>query len=47
VRIGGPGLFGPHLINEFGWARSQFAVIGTLAIVMLFILPFASGLTDR
>lgn len=41
------GLFGPHLIKEFGWAKSQYALIGTLAIVLLLILPFAGRLTDR
>ncbi len=39
-------LFGPALLKEFGWTRSQYALVSTVAIVMLLILPFAGRLTD-
>ncbi len=40
-------LFGPPLIAEFGWTRSQFALSSAGSIVMLLVLPFAGRLTDR
>ncbi len=40
-------LFGPPLIAEFGWTRSQFALASAGSIVMLLVLPFAGRLTDR
>jgi MFS family permease len=39
-------LFGAHLIKEFGWARSDFAFIGTFAIAMLIMLPITGRITD-
>jgi MFS family permease len=40
-------LFAPALIAEFGWSRSQFALIGTLALVSMISVPFAGRFTDR
>jgi MFS family permease len=40
-------LFGPPLLREFGWTRSQFALVSTVSIVMLLVLPFAGRLTDQ
>ncbi|MDE8654145.1 MFS transporter [Novosphingobium album (ex Liu et al. 2023)] len=40
-------LFGPSLIAEFGWKRSQFALIGTLGLATMLVLPFAGRFTDR
>lgn len=40
-------LFGPALIEEFGWARSQFALIGTVPLLFLALIPFAGRFTDR
>jgi len=40
-------LFAPPLIGEFGWERSQFALIGTLGLVTMVFVPFAGRFTDR
>lgn len=40
-------LFGPALLREFGWTRSQYALVSSVGIVMLLVLPFAGRLTDR
>ncbi|MGE3667753.1 MAG: MFS transporter, partial [Steroidobacteraceae bacterium] len=41
------GLFGPALIAEFGWTKSQYALPGVLAFVTVFVFPLAGRLTDR
>ena len=40
-------LFGPIFIQEFGWTRSQFALIGTLGLFSLVAVPVAGRFTDR
>jgi MFS family permease len=40
-------LFGPPLIAEFGWTKSQFALIGSIPLITLFLVPFAGRFTDR
>lgn len=40
-------LFAPALIDEFGWARSQFALVGTLGLATMVVVPFAGRFTDR
>ncbi len=40
-------LFGAHLIKEFGWQRSDFALIGIFAFVLFLILPVIGRLTDQ
>lgn len=40
-------VFAPHLIKEFGWSRSQFALIGLTMLTTLFILPFVGRFTDK
>ena len=40
-------IFGPSLIAEFGWKRSQFALIGSLAIFVMPLVPVLGRLTDR
>lgn len=40
-------LFGPPLIAEFGWSKSQFALIGSMPLVALVLVPFAGRFTDR
>lgn len=40
------GVFGPALLAEFGWTPSQFALIGTLALAIIVILPIAGRLSD-
>lgn len=38
--------FAPYFIDEFGWTRSQWALLGTVQILVLFCLPVAGRLTD-
>lgn len=40
-------IFGPYLVGEFGWSRSQFALIGLSMFTTLASLPFIGRLTDR
>ena len=40
-------VFGPPLIAEFGWSKAQFALIGSVPLLSLFIAPFAGRFTDR
>ena len=40
-------LFAPHLIKEFGWSRSQFALIGITMLLSLPLLPIIGRFTDR
>ena len=40
-------LFGPALIAEFGWSKSQFALVGSLGLASLFFMPIAGRITDR
>ncbi|CAN7564277.1 MFS transporter [Phenylobacterium sp. LjRoot219] len=40
-------LFGPALIAEFGWSKAQFALIGSLPLAALVLVPFAGRFTDR
>lgn len=41
------GTFAPHLIREFGWSKSQFALTGLTIIISMISLPIAGRLTDR
>lgn len=40
-------IFAPHLIAEFGWAKSQFALVGSLPIMAVLFIPLAGRLTDK
>lgn len=40
------GLFAPQMIAEFGWSRSQLALMGSLSILMFFTIPLIGRLTD-
>ncbi len=40
-------LFGQPLIAEFGWQKSQFALVGTLGLVAIVAVPFAGRFVDR
>lgn len=40
-------LFGPALVAEFGWEKSQFALIGSIGLVSMFLVPVAGRFTDR
>jgi MFS family permease len=39
--------FAPHLVAEFGWERSQFALVGLATLSTLLVLPLIGRLTDR
>ena len=41
------GTFADHLIGEFGWSKSQFALTGLTIIISMLALPIAGRLTDR
>lgn len=40
-------LFGPPLIQEFGWSKAEFALIGSLPLVMMLFVPLAGRFADR
>ena len=39
-------LFGPALIAEFGWSRSQFALVGSLGLIGMVFTPIAGRIAD-
>jgi MFS family permease len=39
--------FAPNLIDEFGWSRSGFALVGALGLISLLVIPFVGRMTDR
>ena len=39
-------IFAPYLIEEFGWSRSQWALMGMVQMLMMVTLPFAGRLAD-
>lgn len=40
-------VFSPHLIQEFGWSRAQFALVGITMLATLLVLPVIGRLNDR
>lgn len=38
--------FAPYLIDEFGWTRAQWAMLGVVQILVMICLPVAGRLTD-
>ncbi len=38
--------FAPYLIEEFGWTRAEWAMLGAVQILIMFCLPVAGRLTD-
>jgi MFS family permease len=40
-------IFAPHLLAEFGWTRSQFALVGAFGLVNLATIPVIGRLADR
>lgn len=40
-------LFSPSLIEEFGWKKSDFALIGLTTVIAVIFLPVAGRLADR
>jgi predicted MFS family arabinose efflux permease len=39
-------IMGPHLMQEFGWSKAKFALIGTLGFMTLVALPVSGRLAD-
>ena len=39
-------IFAPYLIEEFGWSRSEWALLGMVQILIMFCLPVAGRLAD-
>jgi len=40
-------LFAPYLIAEFRWRREEFALVGTIGLVLLLVMPLAGRAADR
>lgn len=40
-------IFGPRLVEAFGWSRSQFALVGAFGLINLATIPLVGRLTDR
>ncbi|SDD50171.1 Sugar phosphate permease [Sphingomonas sp. YR710] len=40
-------VFGPRLIADLHWTKAQFALIGSISIFSVFVLPIAGTLVDR
>lgn len=40
-------LFAPALMAEFGWDRATFALVGTLGLASIFVVPFWGRFIDR
>ncbi len=40
------GIFAPHLLEEFGWSRAQYALIGLTILIGVITMPIAGRLTD-
>lgn len=40
-------MFGPPILAEFGWTKSQFALIGSLPLISMLFVPVAGRFTDR
>ncbi|MEO5586632.1 MAG: MFS transporter, partial [Novosphingobium sp.] len=40
-------LFGPPLIKDLGWSRSEFALVGSIPLATLLLIPFAGRFVDR
>lgn len=40
------GTFAPHLLQEFGWSKADFALLGTATLLTLVCLPLIGRATD-
>jgi predicted MFS family arabinose efflux permease len=40
-------LLGPAMLKEFGWARADFALIGSITLLTMPLIPLAGRFTDR
>ena len=39
-------IFGPYLLDAFGWTKSEFALNGAISIITVFWIPFIGRMTD-
>ncbi len=39
-------VFGPYLIEAFGWSKAEFALMGTLGLLTLICIPIAGRMAD-
>jgi MFS family permease len=39
--------FGPALIADLGWSKADFALVGSLPLATMLLMPFAGRFTDR
>lgn len=39
-------IFAPQMLAEFGWSKAQFALTGTLVLVLVVAIPLAGRITD-
>jgi len=39
-------IIAPHLLKEFGWSRAEFALVGSLSLLTVAVLPLVGRLTD-
>lgn len=40
-------MFGPALITDLGWSKAEFALIGSIPLATLLLIPVAGRFTDR
>jgi MFS family permease len=40
-------LFGPALIKDLGWSKAQFALLGSIPLLLMVFVPLAGRFTDR
>lgn len=40
-------LYAPAIVAEFGWKKSEFALIGTMSLVSVILFPLVGRMTDR
>ncbi len=39
-------VFGPYLLDAFGWSKAEFALVGTLGLLTLICIPIAGRMAD-
>jgi MFS family permease len=40
-------MFGPAMLADLGWSKADYALIGSLPLATMFLVPFAGAFTDR
>jgi MFS family permease len=39
-------IMAPHFLKEFGWSKSEFALVGSLSLLTIPIFPFIGRVAD-